>query len=373
MLIMNIVKNESDLLLDQLAKRSQQGDKIAIFGAGRGAYIFYGFWLNAHGKPFYRVYDNDTNKHNEQVWLLGDQYKICPPNDIEKVDALIITSKVGYDEIRSQVTKKNHRKESMEVYYYKQLIEEYVVTMVRRTVMPKSFRITESPIIPKVIHYCWFGGKPLPENCKQIMKSWREQCKDYEIIEWNEKNYDVEKNAYMREAYNSGRFGLASDYARLDIIYQNGGIYLDTDVELLKPLDDFLYQRGFAGFNMNGVSTGLGVGAIKGLPIIKDMRDDYEYQTFIQFANIKDFFSRRLKLCSDIQTDFLERRGLVRNGFKFQDIEGLRIYPMQVLCGVIGETPIITEHTYAFHHFLGLWATGNDPSAKKVEGLNFIK
>lgn len=100
-------------------------------------------------------------------------------------------------------------------------------------------------MIPKVIHYCWFGGNPLPDNLKKYIKTWREQCPDYEIIEWNEHNYDVSKNVFMREAYTKKNFAYVSDYARLDIIYTYGGFYLDTDVELLKSLDPLRIHECF--------------------------------------------------------------------------------------------------------------------------------
>ena len=124
-------------------------------------------------------------------------------------------------------------------------------------------------MIPKVIHYCWFGHNPLPERYKEWIKSWKRYCPDYEIVEWNESNYDVTKHPYMRAAYDAKKWGFVSDYARLDIIYENGGIYLDTDVELVKNLDELLYQEGFAGVDSSGrLSTGLGFGARKGLRLI---------------------------------------------------------------------------------------------------------
>ena len=138
--------------------------------------------------------------------------------------------------------------------------------------------------IPKIIHYCWFGGNPFPELAQKCIASWKKFCPDYEIKEWNESNYDVTKNQYMREAFENKQWAFVSDYARLDIIYENGGIYLDTDVELLKPLDDLLILTGFMGFEENKklCATGLGFGAVPKLPIIKEMRDDYDNIIFIK-------------------------------------------------------------------------------------------
>ena len=98
-------------------------------------------------------------------------------------------------------------------------------------------------MIPKVIHYCWFGGNPLPEEAKRCIESWKKYCPDYKIIEWNENNYDVNSNEYMKSAYKEKKWAFVSDYARIDVVYKYGGIYMDTDVELVKGLDNLLNDR----------------------------------------------------------------------------------------------------------------------------------
>lgn len=104
-------------------------------------------------------------------------------------------------------------------------------------------------MIPKIIHYCWFGGNPLPEQYKKYMESWKKYCSDYEIVEWNESNFDVTQNQYCYEAYQASKWAFVSDYARLKIIYENGGIYLDTDVELIKDVTPLVADGvGFIGF-----------------------------------------------------------------------------------------------------------------------------
>ena len=123
-------------------------------------------------------------------------------------------------------------------------------------------------MIPKVIHYCWFGGNPIPEKDRRYIEGWKEKCPDYEIIEWNERNYDVSKNKYMAQAYEEKKWGFVSDYARLDLVYQYGGIYFDTDVELLKPLDNLLELEMFCGFESTKyVNFGIGFGAEKENPV----------------------------------------------------------------------------------------------------------
>ena len=119
-------------------------------------------------------------------------------------------------------------------------------------------------MIPKKIHYCWFGNNPLPEKDRKCIESWKKYCPNYEIIRHDENNYDISKNKYMKQAYESKKWGFVPDYARLDIIYNEGGIYLDTDVELTKNLDELLKYDAYMGFEDDiHVSPGLGFGAIK--------------------------------------------------------------------------------------------------------------
>ena len=103
-------------------------------------------------------------------------------------------------------------------------------------------------MIPKTIHYIWFGGNPLPEDAKRCIDTWKKYCPDYEIKEWNESNFDVAQNDYIKEAYEAKKWAFVSDYARLKVLVEYGGIYMDTDVEVLKPLDRFLSERAFSGF-----------------------------------------------------------------------------------------------------------------------------
>ena len=136
--------------------------------------------------------------------------------------------------------------------------------------------------IPKVIHYCWFGGNEMPAAYKKYMESWKRYCPDYEIKLWNEQNFDFSDNLYARQAYEQKKWAFVSDYARLKIIYEFGGIYLDTDVEIIRPLDDLLELKGFLGFQDNKeIATGLGFGAEKGNPVIKAMLADYADAAFI--------------------------------------------------------------------------------------------
>ena len=118
-------------------------------------------------------------------------------------------------------------------------------------------------MIPKVIHYCWFGKNPLPDDAKKCIESWKKYCPDYEIIEWNESNYDITKNKYMESAYKEKKWAFVSDYARVDVIYQYGGIYLDTDVEVKKSFNDLLDNDSIWGFEEKNFIATSTIGACK--------------------------------------------------------------------------------------------------------------
>ena len=211
--------------------------------------------------------------------------------------------------------------------------------------------------IPKIIHYCWFGGKPIPDRDRSCIESWKKYCPDYKIIEWNEQNYDVTKNPYMREAYQSGRWGFVPDYARMDIVYRYGGIYLDTDVELIRSLDDFLEVGGFAGIEKVtlNLALGLGFGAIKGHPLLKELCDVYETMHFLGSDG-----KPNLTPNPQIMTKYINEKypGVISNQ-KAEIQNGFIIFPTEYFCPQNYETGIteITDKTYSIHHYHASWQT----------------
>lgn len=142
-------------------------------------------------------------------------------------------------------------------------------------------------MIPKVIHYCWFGGNPKPELIQKCIASWRKYCPDYEIIEWNESNFDVNCIQYTADAYADKKWAFVSDYARLEIIFRFGGIYLDTDVLLHHSLDELLdYDCWLASDDVRYINTGLGFGAMAGHTLIKAVKDAYETYQYPEGTNV---------------------------------------------------------------------------------------
>ena len=208
-------------------------------------------------------------------------------------------------------------------------------------------------MIPKKIHYCWVGGNPLPESAKKCIKSWKKYCPDYEIIEWNEQNYDFTAVPYMKEALEAKKWGFVPDYARLDIVYIHGGIYLDTDVEIVRSFDPLLELPGFAGFqDEKEVNFGQGFGAEAGNPVLKTVMESYNGMHFL-----KPDGDPNLTPSPQLNTETLVMKyGLLPND-SFQELNGMTVFPKEYFCpksfadGVLRKT----KNTYSIHHFDASW------------------
>ena len=230
-------------------------------------------------------------------------------------------------------------------------------------------------MIPKIIHYCWFGGKPIPAEYQRYIDSWRKFLPDYEIKQWDETNYDVHKCQYMSDAYKEGKWAFVSDYCRLDVVYQEGGIYLDTDVEVVRSFDTLLTEEMFCGFEIRdpkgykrgqeieySVNLGLGYGAEKGHTLLQEMLELYDELSFYNEDG-----SLNLIACPRYQTQILCRHGLIPNN-KTQRLENCIAYSPEYFCpqsNVTDEMLMLTENTYSIHHFTVSWASKRDLEARK--------
>ncbi len=215
--------------------------------------------------------------------------------------------------------------------------------------------------IPKIIHYCWFGGNPLPELAKKCIDSWRKFCPDYEIVEWNESNFDCSYNSYVKEAYDAKKWAFVSDVARLYALVNYGGIYMDTDVEVIKPLDDLLIYDAVSGFeSKTRIPTGL-MACKKGQDMFKDFLSDYDDAHFILSDGIFDLTTNVTRI-----TNHCLKYGLVLNNEK-QTINGFTLLPYEYLCPKNIETLElnITNNTIVIHHFDGSWLSAEDKFVKK--------
>lgn len=217
-------------------------------------------------------------------------------------------------------------------------------------------------MIPKVIHYCWFGGANLPWDVKKCIRSWEKYCPDYEIKQWDESNFDINCHPFVQAAYKSKAWAFVSDYARLKIIYENGGVYLDTDVELLKNLDFLLENQCYLGVQQGGYlcATGLGFGATKGNPVIREMLGEYDKTEFSSD-------SKERIACPYLNTRAIERMGYVYT----EDIwggNGITVYPCRYFDPItVGDREnLLCEDTVSIHHYSASWLSGQARMRRKI-------
>lgn len=216
-------------------------------------------------------------------------------------------------------------------------------------------------MIPKVIHYCWFGGKPLPPSAEKCIASWKRYLPDYEIKCWDESNFDVNIIPYTQQAYEAKKYAFVSDYARFWILYNNGGLYFDTDVEVIRSMDKIIHDGPFMGCENPadpgaspgslGVAPGLGLGVGPGHGLYGEVLDIYNNQ---HFRN--DDGTLNTKTVVEYTTTLLCQKGL-KNDSDIQEIDGIKIYPSDYFCpmdyasGKIN----ITRNTVSIHHYSASW------------------
>lgn len=225
-------------------------------------------------------------------------------------------------------------------------------------------------MIPKKIHYFWIGGGKKSDLVKNCIESWRKFCPGYEIVEWNEANYDFNKHPYMKQAYSEKKWGFVTDYARLDVVYRYGGIYLDTDVELVRSLDDLLSLKGFFGFEDIGtgdkrykLNTGVGFGAEAETGLVKELRDFYDNISFIKEDGRAD-----LTPCTEYIAEVFKKYGISLDNRNQRLSDGIRVYsseyfsPKSYTDGTIN----LTKNTYSIHHFAASWHSRSDRIATSI-------
>jgi len=217
-------------------------------------------------------------------------------------------------------------------------------------------------MMPHVIHYCWFGGAPLPPKAERCLASWSRHFPDWEIRRWDESNYDVRTIPYTAQAYTMRKYAFVSDYARFDIIYRYGGVYFDTDVEVIRPFDDILCRGAFMGMEGKLVNPGLGIGAESGHPLYAEILQYYESLAFT------DTHGRRLPgTVVGHTTDVLRRHGYRYDSIE-QNIEGIIIYPndyFNPFDDITGRLSI-TSHTHSIHHYAKSWCDDAGPWRTRI-------
>lgn len=231
--------------------------------------------------------------------------------------------------------------------------------------------------IPKIIHYCWFGRNPKPDLAVKCIESWKKYFPNYEIKEWNEDNWDVNCCSYVSEAYKARKWAFVSDYARFDILYRYGGVYFDTDVEVIKPMEDILNAGSFMGmeegrlvdlvsasnsqdyFSTGKVNPGLGMAAAPGLKLFGEIIDQYKRRHFQIGENKYD-----VSTVVEFVTGIIIRKKIEMHG-NIASCEGINIYGKDYFCPkdyITGELNI-SANTRTIHHYTASWIT---PTIMKI-------
>ena len=220
-------------------------------------------------------------------------------------------------------------------------------------------------MIPKVIHYCWFGRNPLPDSALKCIESWKKYLPDYEIVQWNEDNFDVNSIPYVAEAYAARKYAFVSDYARFYVLYNQGGVYFDTDVEVVAPLGDILEKGPYMGMEraLSGevaVNPGLGFAAEPGMQLLGELLENYSKLKFVN-----DDGSLNMTTIVKHTTDQLLKYGYAPEN-RLQHCAGFGLYPTDYFCPLDYRTGklLSTDNTRTIHHYAATWHSWKDKFIK---------
>lgn len=227
-----------------------------------------------------------------------------------------------------------------------------------------GYDINHGKCIQPTIHYCWFGGSALPREVKRCISSWKEYCPNFDIIRWDESNFDLDSNLFCKTAYRAKAWAFVSDYARLKIVFENGGIYLDTDVEILKSFDDLRMNRCFVGVCQIGrlCTTGLGFGAVQGSPIVREMLMQYENLVF-------DWKKAKELACPMLNDRVVRTHGYAGDGMgEIELLDEVTVYPCRYFDPLTpGESNnLLCDDTYSIHHYSNSWGSTKDVLRRKL-------
>lgn len=333
--------------IDRIYKEDK---RIILFGAGVIMQTIFPYLSSAHDltEKVECIIDNDELKIGKFVLLNRRQILVNSCQYLKKIEIgsmVLLICASHYGEILEQL-------EKMELGN----IECYILPMMYVTNLNMSNRgvmaVSETPLIPKKIHYMWFGKKAMPESLQRCVDSWEKFCPDYEIIRWDESNYDVGKHPYMKQAYEHKQWGYIPDYGRIDVLYNYGGIYFDTDVEVIRNLDELLFQEAFTGIEKwNVINIGGGTGCVKHSVALKRILDNRQDTMFV---NKDGTFNR-------MASGYYDTLPFIREGFRLdgsnQSVGGMNIYgydyfhPYDYMSGQL----MLTNNTFSIHHFNGGW------------------
>lgn len=337
----------------KFAEHVTETDKRIIFwGAGAIGKVLMPYICHRYGldAKVLGYIDNNPVKQGQEIELASRKTRVCSCDLLKGLNPdryiLMISNGDFYPVLEQLEAMPGMRDTMVCIAPMIQLQEE------RESQEDGIRRDSADPLIPRVIHYCWFSERPLPVGLQRCVDSWREKCPDYEIICWNEKNYDYMRHPYTRQAYEAGKWGFIPDLARLEILYEQGGFYLDTDVELLKSLDSLRYQEGFCGREDWGhVNFGGGSGCVRHSGIVGALLD---FRRDVPFLLADGHYN--LEASGYFETKPLVDRGLsVIN--QTEAIDGFNVYASEFFSpyNYISGKESITDQTVSIHYFSGSW------------------
>jgi hypothetical protein len=324
--------------------------KIILFGAGTLLQTWIPYIIEKHellDRILYIV-DSDPCKNGTEIEICNKKFNIQYFEQLNITYFTNVTILITSSYFSGIVNK-------MDSLDYLRQTECYVAPIMHISYVNKKQETLSGynrKAIPKVIHYCWFGNKEKPEFIKKCIASWKQYCPDYEIVEWNENNYNVKKNKYMEQAYSMGKYGYVPDYARIDILHEFGGIYLDTDVEIIKSFDDLLPLGAFTSFEEYPmINFGSGSGTINGLDILQEILDFRRQYEFVNFDGSINKLS-----CGFFETIPFRKHGIVLDGNtqRVADMTILSSDYFNVKSSITGRINI-TNNTHSIHHFNWSW------------------
>ncbi len=312
-------------------------------------------------------YRNITYPFLQKSGLIENLKGFANASDKEKLaqmdrdKTVILIAVTGYDEILGQL-KADERLSGFEAVpsiYLEALYEDMLLLSVKKP--PLNYRKEDKPVIPKLIHAIWFSGDPMPELYLRCLESWKKYAPDCEIKIWNMETYKPDRCLFFEQAIEHKNWAFASDYARADLLYRYGGIYMDLDVEMLRPVDDLLYNDAYMSFeSLDRIECGSGMGSRPGHPVIKEICESYEKRPYLKEDGTWDNST-----CPVRYTQVIEKHGLKKDG-GFQFVEDITVYPFEVLTGKSFDTGIIysSDLSYTVHHHNGSWIP--DPAHKAM-------
>lgn len=334
-------------------EKISRNKNIVCFGAGQQLRIFLLRYVEMQlQNRITAIADNCADKIGNEVCINGIKIPVIGTSQLVEMRNFILI--ISCADIGGIIMQLNQFPQLDDIWCFAvgYMISETNELEEKTRWYPSKYEITPEQLIPKKIHYCWFGHGELSQKQLAWMESWKKLCPDYEITEWNEHNYDVTQNTYMYQAYQAGKWAFVSDYARLDIVYRYGGIYLDTDVELLRNLDELLYQHAFMGIDgSREVSLGLGFGAEPYNKVVGEIRKLYDNLIFTYSEG-----KFNLTACPTLQKPYFIEKGYINNG-DYQILDGVTIYPKKVLspmCNYTGRV-LPVKHSFSIHHYEGSW------------------